>query len=80
MNKDLLIAIDDAHLSQMGDVVERLREAGVDVRSADRTLGTVTGSIDPSHVGLDALQALDGVDVVEEQATYELPPPDAPVQ
>ena len=80
MNRDLLIAIDDAHLSQMGEVVERLREAGVDVREANETLGTVTGSIDESSVAVDALRALDGVDVVEQQATYELPPPDSPTQ
>ena len=78
MNRDLLIAIDDAHLSTMGEVVERLREAGVDVRSADKTLGTVTGSIDESQV--DALRAVEGVDVVEQQETYELPPPDSPTQ
>lgn len=79
MNRDLLIAIDDAHLSQMGEVVDRLREAGVDVRDANETLGTVTGSVD-ERVGLDALQAVEGVDVVEQQETYELPPPDSPLQ
>lgn len=79
MNRDLLIAIDDAHLSQMGEVVDRLREAGVDVRDANETLGTVTGSVD-SSVTVEALRALEGVDVVEQQETYELPPPDAPIQ
>ena len=80
MNKDLLIAIDDAHLSQMGEVVERLREAGVDVRDANDTLGTVTGSIDESRVTVEALRSVEGVDVVEQQETYELPPPDSPIQ
>ena len=80
MNRDLLIAIDDAHLSRMGEVVERLREAGMNVDAADKTLGTVTGSIDDSRVAVEALQAVDGVGVVEEQATYELPPPDSPMQ
>ena len=80
MNKDLLIAVDDAHLSKMGEVVDRLREAGVDVREANETLGTVTGSIDESRVAVDALRAVEGVDVVEQQEEYELPPPDSPIQ
>jgi hypothetical protein len=79
VNRDLLIAIDDAHLSQMGEVVARLREAGVDVRDSNETLGTVTGSVD-ERVALEALQAVEGVDVVEQQETYELPPPDSPLQ
>jgi hypothetical protein len=80
MNRDVLIVVDDAHFGQMGEVVERLREAGVSVRDADEVVGTVMGSIDDANVQLHALERLEGVDVVEEEQTYELPPPDSPVQ
>lgn len=80
MNKDLLIVVDQSHVARLGEVVERLRAAGVDVHDANDLVGTVTGSIDDQVVELSTLETVDGVDIVEEQDVYELPPPDSPIQ
>ena len=78
MRTDLLIAVDDDHVARLGEVVERLRAAGMDVEHANDLLGTVTGSIDEARVS--SLESVDGVVSVEHGHRYELPPPDAPVQ
>ncbi len=68
----------DEHLDAIGEVVERLRGAGMDVEEVLPALGAVTGSADPSQ--LAALREVEGVLDVEPAREVRLPPPDSPVQ
>ena len=73
----LVIAV-DAHVEDVQAVAARLREAGMTVKATHELIGTVTGWIDDSQVS--ALERVDGVASVERERSYELPPPDSPVQ
>ncbi len=59
-------------------VVENLRASGMEVEQVLGTLGIVTGSAPEG--ALDALRGVEGVDSVDEQLAYRLPPPDSPIQ
>jgi hypothetical protein len=66
------------HRESLDGVVENLRASGLQVEQVLGTLGIVTGSA-PADA-LDALRGVEGVASVDEQLSYQLPPPDAPVQ
>ena len=74
----LSVTVDDGHLSVIDAVVAHLRAQGMEVDQVLEGLGIITGSA-PSEVRT-ALTAVEGVASVDEQLTYRLPPPDAPVQ
>ena len=72
------VTVDDGHRESMDGVVESLRATGMQVEQVLGSLGIVTGSAPPD--ALDALRGVEGVDSVDEQLSYQLPPPDSPVQ
>jgi hypothetical protein len=72
------VTVDDGHRESMDGVVESLRATGMQVEQVLGSLGIVTGSA-PADA-LDALRGVEGVDSVDEQLSYQLPPPDSPVQ
>ncbi len=72
------VTVDDGHLPDLGSVVDSLRARGMQVEQVLEGLGVITGTA-PSDVR-EALTDVEGVVSVDEQQTYQLPPPDAPVQ
>jgi len=66
---------DDA---DVGAVVDRLQRAGLAVDQVLDAIGVVTGSV--AHDKRAALKGLDGVLAVEDDNTFQLPPPDSEVQ
>ena len=74
----LSVTVDDGHLPVIDAVVAHLRAQGMEVDQVLEGLGVITGSA-PSAVR-QSLTAVDGVVSVHEQLTYQLPPPDAPIQ
>jgi hypothetical protein len=72
------VTVDDGHRGSMDGVVESLRATGMQVEQVLGSLGIVTGSAPDD--ALDALRGVEGVDSVDEQLSYQLPPPDSPVQ
>jgi hypothetical protein len=78
MRRDVTVTVADSYVGELDDLVRRLALAGMQVRQVLPTLGVITGSVDDS--GLAALEALPGVAAVEQQASVQLPPPDADVQ
>jgi hypothetical protein len=60
------------------EVAGWLAAAGLVVEEVDDVLGTVIGRAPPDR--LDALRRVPGVDGVEPERRYRLPPPDADVQ
>ena len=65
-------------LAAIEDLVERLRQAGMEVDAVLAAIGIVTGSAQVAR--LPAIRALPGVAAVEEQTTFRIAPPDAEVQ
>ncbi len=72
------VTVGDRHREQMDGVVEDLRASGMEVEQVLGTLGVVTGSA-PAEA-IDVLRGVEGVDSVDEQLTFRIPPRDSPVQ
>ena len=74
--KEVVLVLDErVHLKE---VEKALRAAGLTELKHQETIGTVTGYIDPNRI--HELTAIPGVLAAEESQTFQLPPPDAPVQ
>jgi hypothetical protein len=72
------IAVADDHMDRVDSVVAGLRDAGVSVEQTLAAAGAIVGSVDETNV--DALARVTGVAGVERERTYQLPPPDSPIQ
>jgi hypothetical protein len=72
------VTVADSHVAAIEDLVERLRQAGMEVDAVLATIGIVSGSAPAAR--LPAIRALPGVAAVEEQTTFRIAPPDAEVQ
>jgi hypothetical protein len=73
--QDIIVSVD---AERVPDVVERLREAGMQVTQALPATGVVTGTVPASQI--PDLERVDGVSAVETARRFDLPPPDSPVQ
>ena len=78
MRRDVTVTVADAQVGAIEDVVAELRAAGMEVDGVLAAVGAITGSIAESQ--LAAIAALPGVAAVEQQTSFQLPPPDAEVQ
>ncbi len=72
------IAVADDHIDRLDAVVAGLRDAGVNVEQTLDAAGAIVGSVDETN--LQALARVAGVAAVEREGTYQLPPPDSPIQ
>lgn len=71
----VLLSVD---ADRFADVVSAVRAAGLTVTQELPGIGVVSGEIAEDRVA--ALGGIDGVDSVEPERTFQLPPPDSPVQ
>ncbi|MCC3649927.1 hypothetical protein LIX60_00135 [Streptomyces sp. S07_1.15] len=71
----VVVAIDPGRFPE---VVRALREAGLEVVSELPDLGSLTGTVRDDR--LPGLESIDGVEAVERERGYRVPPPDSPVQ
>jgi hypothetical protein len=78
MRRPVTVTVSASHVGAIDALVAQLRQAGMDVEQVLGALGVITGSIDDAQ--LAAIEALPGVAAVEEQASFQLPPPDAELQ
>lgn len=62
----------------IGAVVARLESAGLTVDHVLDAIGVITGSV--AREDRAAIEGLDGVLAVEDDHTFQLPPPDSDVQ
>ncbi|MDK0524049.1 hypothetical protein [Streptomyces sp. ML-6] len=67
----VIVAVDPGRFAE---VVGALRRAGLTVTSEQPVLGTLSGTVTEDRVA--ALAAVDGVDSVDRERTYRLPPHD----
>lgn len=75
---DLLVSIDDTHLDRFPEVVESIKDAGMDVEQQLEGIGVVTGSIDSEKI--EQLHKVEGVSHVEESRQFQIAPPDSDIQ
>lgn len=76
--KRICVVVDAAHLTVIDDVAGALRSCGMQVEQVLGSVGMVTGSAGDDCV--PALRSVDGVESVDEELSYRLPPPEADVQ
>jgi hypothetical protein len=72
------IAIDDAHLDQMQKISQNLQAVGLHIDQTLPTLGIISGAIDSSQI--DRLCQIEGVQHIEPDHSYQLPPPNSDIQ
>jgi hypothetical protein len=78
MRRQVTVTVADSHAGDLAELVARLALAGLEVEQVLAAVGVITGSVEESQ--LAAIAALPGVAAVEEQTSFQLPPPDADVQ
>ena len=64
--------------ADVGAVVDQLQRAGLTVDQVLGAIGVVTGSV--AQQDRATLAGLDGVLAVEDDLTFQLPPPDSDIQ
>jgi hypothetical protein len=75
---DVLVSVAEDHLDRLGEVVEHLQAAGLRVAETMEHLGVVAGTIAARRMA--GLRGVEGVDAVEPNRPYQLPPPASDVQ
>lgn len=75
------IVVADSHQKKTGEVLKALRAAGLQGAKSQRSVGTITGRLDDKKkVTRSRLAKVPGVEAVEEEQSFQLPPKDADVQ
>lgn len=76
--KSIIITVSDDALPNIRQLADELGAKGLKVDRVLPVTGVITGSCAASKVS--ALETVEGVQSVAEEATARLPPPDSPVQ
>jgi hypothetical protein len=74
--KKYIIAVDDATVPRLSELVTRLQEAGFQV-TRKLEIGVIIGSVEEAN--LPQIRSLPGVVGVEEDRTIQLPSPESDV-
>ena len=72
------VSVAPDYAADIQGVADRLRAAGMSVNETMEAGGVVTGSAPESRIA--DLERVEGVAAVEQARTYQLPPPDSPIQ
>ncbi len=75
---EVTVSVADGHLSDLGKIVERCRQSGLNVTQILDQIGVIVGSIDPQRI--TALRQIAGVAAVEESREIGIEPPDSEIQ
>jgi len=68
----MLISVRDSHLGSIDKVVKAAEQAGMEVDAKMTNVGVVSGLIELDRI--DLLRAIDGVEDVQEDRKFSLPP------
>lgn len=74
---NISVTVDQEHLSEIGTVAEALRARGMQVEQV-LEVGFITGSV--ANDRRSALDTVEGVQSVNEQLGYQLPPAEEDIQ
>ncbi len=72
------VTVDDDHLNKIEQVAAELRGNGMQVDQVLNEVGVISGSVPDDRRRV--LGTVTGVGSIEEATTFQLPPPDSPVQ
>lgn len=72
------VTVHDDQLPHIDELADRLREAGMRVDQVLHPVGVITGSVPSAQRAM--IEAMPGVAAVEDETTFQLPPPDAEIQ
>ena len=75
---DVSVSVDDDHLDKIGEVAAELRTKGMQVDQVLKEVGVISGSV-PEDMR-QALEAVSGVEAVEEAKNFQIPPSDSDIQ
>ena len=78
MDEKVTVTVGDDHVGDIARVVSQLKAEGMTVDQVLEVVGMITGSV-PSERRA-AIEGLPGVVSVENEHTFQIPPPDAEVQ
>jgi hypothetical protein len=74
----VVVTVQDDHLEKMDEVITRLKKEGFEVQHRMDESGFVQGLVNPEKI--DSLAKLKGIKRVRPELTFEIAPPDSPVQ
>ncbi len=78
MGDRVTVTIADDQGTDIDSTVERLRQAGMTIDQVLGAVGIVTGTVPASE--RSKIASVPGVAAVEDETSYQLPPPDSDVQ
>ncbi|HEX6699123.1 MAG TPA: hypothetical protein VF101_00170 [Gaiellaceae bacterium] len=78
MAERIKVTAADDHLGQIDQLADSLRAAGMEVDQVLRPIGIITGSV--SEAARQSLHGLPGVAAVEDETTFQIPPPESEIQ
>lgn len=76
--RHVIVTVDDRDLPAIAKVADSLKRKGLKNLTVMDAIGIIAGDADAEVI--DALRAVRGVAGIEEEGTFQLPPPDAPIQ
>lgn len=77
-SKSIIVTVADHMLGDINQVAKKLAARGMKINQVMPITGVIAGSCSPAK--MSALEQVDGVASVEEEASATLPPSDAAVQ
>lgn len=77
-SQTVIVTLRADRLAQIDDATEKLQAAGMIIENVLKTLGQVTGRVDPESV--EVLRRVEQVESVSAQRTMRIAPPDSDIQ
>ena len=78
MDDRVTVTVHDDQLPCIDELADRLRDAGMRVDQVLHPVGVITGSVPSAQRVM--IETVPGVAAVEDETTFQLPPPDAEIQ
>ncbi|MGH3672344.1 MAG: hypothetical protein ACRDSH_17200 [Pseudonocardiaceae bacterium] len=78
MTDRITVTVHDDQLPHIEELADRLRGVGMRVDQVLHPIGVIIGSVPSAQRAL--IETVPGVAAVEDETTFQLPPPDAEIQ
>ncbi len=74
----ITVTVHDDQLAPIDELADRLRQAGMQVDQVLHPVGVITGSVPAAQ--RSAIDGMPGVAAIEDERSFQLPPPDVDIQ